>query len=600
MIGKKRIACDANKHKDSKRLMRKTHLSMEKIEKEKNMEDLCSLKKTPELLFHQLYEIKYEQNNVSSEIRSFFTDNDIFKLAEEAINRDCEIYQVEVVVEKIGIVRFFNIDTFISYIKALHKNNKDYYPCCLDSIFSKIATDYPAEALLLREEIKKLDYSFVPQGILLLVNDNSKLSVDEKYEYALTLVNSNIETQYMAGYVIIEKCICNACFSKKQDAINLFHSAIKSKKDKELHAIVRPACNLSLREATLQDDIFFLRKINDPYINNNISIFLFQNSKNVASSEYLCKLLLSFTSIQCEFKGIIKNIDFVLMDLAASSFNLCIDFITKWIEDSDYKKSSNSFDEIWNSFCSDLNFINQSFIIYTRFLLNDNSLYHKAVAEIIHGLIIHKNYSFHFDKDIIEKSNKEDIIFLCRKLLGNIYDIKTLCELFDSILQIKINDEEITNIIINIFFRLASEYRLPVLQYFKEKQLSEDNNLNQVYNRIIPDLERICEINTKKKQFPELAATYEQRTAVAKKNSEDDEELMNIANSKSVIMRLIKPVKLLYGQGFSYNLNDSSKSITSNFARYEESFYLSKKDIFCPVHSEMERFFFRIAKRGAK
>ncbi|MBO4640698.1 MAG: hypothetical protein J5710_13175 [Treponema sp.] len=402
----------------------------------------------------------------------------------------------------------------------------------------------------------------------------------------------------MAGYVIIEKCIYNDSFSRKQEALNLFHSSIRSKKEKELHAIVRPACNMSLRETVLQDDVFFLRKMNDPYINNYISIFLFQNSKKVASTEYLCKLLFSYTSMQCKFKGIIKNIDFVLMDLAESNFNLCIEFISKWIVDSDYKNCDNSFVKIWSSVCSNLNFINQSFVIYTRFFLNDNYLYHKAAKEIIHELAIHKNHTFHFDKDTINKANKEDIIFLCRKLLGNIYDIKTLCELFESILQIKLDDEEITNIIINVIFRLASEYRFPVFQYFKDKQTSEDNRLNEVYNRILPDLERICEINTKKKQFPELVATYEQRTAVAKKNSEDDKELMKLANSESVIMSMFKPVKLLYGQGFSYNLNDSSKSITSNFVSYEESFYISKKDIFCPVHSEMERFFCRIAKRG--
>lgn len=564
------------------------------------MKELSALIQSSKTLFNHLYEVINEQNTASKEITSFFTANDIFKLAEEAINEDCDIFQVEVVVEKIGIISSFNIESIINYIKALYKNTKEYYPCSLESIFTTIATEYPDDALLLIEEIKKLDYNYVPQGLILLINDNSKLSSDEKYEYGLNFINSSIETQYLAGYVIIEKCICNDSFSKKQEALNLFHSAIKSKNDNKLHAIVRPVCNISLSEMTFQDYVFFLREMNDPYINNYISFFLFHNSKNVASSEYLCKLLFSFTSMQCEFKGIIKNIDFVLMDLVEKNFNLCIEFISKWIVDSDYKNCDNSFVKIWSSVCSNLNFINQSFVIYTRFFLNDNYLYHKAAKEIIHKLSIHKNHAFHFDKDIIEKSNKEDIIFLCRKLLGNIYDIEILCELFDSILQIKVNDEEITNIIINVIFHLASEYRFPVFQYFKDKQASEDNRLIEVYKRILLDLERICEINADKNQFPELVASYEQRTAVAKKNSEDDKELMKMANSESVIMSIFKPVKLLYGKGFSYNLNDSSKSITSNFVSYEESFYISKKDIFCPVHSEMERFFCRIAKRGKK
>ena len=266
-----------------------------------------------------------------------------------------------------------------------------------------------------------------------------------------------------------------------------------------------------------------------------------------------------------------------------------------------YQKCNISFFEIWHSLCSSLDFEKQSFILYTKFFLKDNFDYHKAASEIIHGLEIHKNHTFHFDKDVIEKSSKDDIIFLCRKLLGHIYDIKTLCELFDSILQIKVNDETITNIIINVIFRLASEYRFPVLKYFKERLFSvEDDSIKKVYNEIIPRLEKICKIKDTEKQFPELVATYEQRAAVTKKRNEDNKELIKNANSKSIVMNLCKPVTILYGQGFCYNIDDKTESKSTNFAKFEESFYLSKKDIFCPVHSEMERFFFRIAKRGDK
>ena len=384
-------------------------------------------------------------------------------------------------------------------------------------------------------------------------------------------------------------------------SIDLFHIVINSKKEKELHAVVRPLCNLALRETSFQDDVFIIREKNNSYINNYISIFLFQNSKLIVSSEYLCKLLLSFSSIQCEYKDIIRKIDFVLMELTKTNFNLCTEFITKWIEDSDYQKSNIPFFEIWHSLCSSLDFEKQGFIIYTRFLLKDNAVYHKAASEIIHGLEMHQHHTFCFDKDVIEKSDKDDIIFLSRKLLGYIYDIKTLCELFDSILQIKLNDETITNIIINVIFRLASEYKYPVLKYFKERQLSvEDDCIKRVYNETIPNLEKICEIKNKEKQFPEFVATYEQRAAVTKKRNEDNEELIKNTNSKSVVMSIFKPVTILYGQGFCYNVDDKSESKSSNFARFEESFYLSKKDIFCPVHSEMERFFFRIAKRGEK
>ena len=65
-------------------------------------------------------------------------------------------------------------------------------------------------------------------------------------------------------------------------------------------------------------------------------------------------------------------------------------------------------------------------------------------------------------------------------------------------------------------------------------------------------------------------------------------------------MSIIKTVTILYGQGCCYNMEDGSQSRSSKFASIEESFYLSKKDIFSPVHSDIERRIFRNAKRGEK
>ena len=182
------------------------------------MSELNSLKETPKTLFEHLYDIIEKQNPVSSDIKTFFINNDIFELSKEALRDGCDIYQVEIVVDKIGIVKDFEIKTIVSYIKALFKNNKEYYPLHLNSLLSKIAVVYPGKALLLADEIEKLNYVFVPDGIFSLINDNSSLSVDEKYEYALTFINSNIEKQYMAGYSIIEKCIYADSFSRKQEA----------------------------------------------------------------------------------------------------------------------------------------------------------------------------------------------------------------------------------------------------------------------------------------------------------------------------------------------------------------------------------------------
>ncbi len=438
------------------------------------------------------------------------------------------------------------------------------------------------------------------EEIFSFINDDPNLSIEEKYQQAITLINSNIENQYLAGYAILENCVSNQDFSKKGDAIDFLQKLLNTKKDFELQRIVRIFCNCSLIDSEIQKEVFELRTKNDPYSNYAISQFLFLNSKQITKSDYLKKLFLTFTTIACEYKGIINSLDFILMDLCKTDFYLFFEFITKWIVESDFRKSDISFSDIWQSFFSSLNFETHTTYIYSCYFLHDDYIYHKVAAEIIlkTGIISEKH--FQFDNKIIQECTKEDIIFLCRKLLGHIYDIEKLCELFDSILQIKVDNNSITRIIIDVFIRLCSEYGFPVLQYFKKKDISDDSTISGIYKKLVTLLDNTCKKNINREDFPELFSTYEQKAAVSRKRQDENKEIIKNANSKSVIMNLVKPVTILYGKGFCYKMPDNPKSETSNFSKIEQSFYLSKKDIFCPVDSEMERFFFRIAKRGDK
>ncbi len=285
------------------------------------MINLDSLKQKPADLFEFLTDELNKLDTVPLEITSFFEINDIFELAESAIDNNCSILTVQNVINKIGINKEFELNIFLNFLKALHKNNESYFPWFTTDLFSKIAKQYPDKAILLIDSIKELDYQLVPEAIATIVINNDNLSPNQKYDYALLFIKSGLEKQYLAGYAIIEKCVLNDSFTRKNEAITLLKESLSIKENSELASAVKAACNLSISEKELQNDIFLIRKNNNPSTNKVISTFLFLNSKAIIESEFLKKLFLTFTNIPCEYKGIISDLDFILMDLLKTDLN---------------------------------------------------------------------------------------------------------------------------------------------------------------------------------------------------------------------------------------------------------------------------------------
>lgn len=563
------------------------------------MINLESLKQNPANLFDSLSDELNKTDTLPTNITSFFEINDIFELAESAIDNNCSILTVQNVINKIGINKEFELDIFLNFLKALHKNNESYFPWFTTDLFSKIVKQYPDKAILLIDSIKELDYQLVPEAIATIVINNDNLSPNQKYDYALLFIKSGIEKQYLAGYAIIEKCVLNNSFARKNEAISLLKESLSTKENSELASAVKAACNLSISEKELQNDIFLIRKNNNPSTNKVISSFLFLNSKAILESEFLKKLFLTFTNIPYKSKEIISNLDFILMNLLKTDFELFFDFITKWIDESDFKNNSISFCEIWSSFLSSLDFNKQVAFIYTTYFLKDEIEYHRVAADIIHNKGIMSEYIFNLDEEIIKKCDVDDIIFLCRKILGHIYDIKIMCDLFNSLLRIKIQDKRIVKIVTDIIITLSDDYGFPVLEYVKKQINSEIPDMAEIYKSILPSVEAYSE-KKNKLSYPELLANYEQKVTISRKKVEEYKEIAKKTESKSVFLKLVKHVKILYGKGFCFTTDNAPESKTSTFSKIEHSFYCSKRDFFCPVDSEMERFFFRIAKRGEK
>lgn len=520
---------------------------------------------------------------------------DLFEILNKADNQT-SAYKLANLLKELPVSCILNFDTFHQYIT---NGDSVFNRASTSELIEKISFDSAKNNTFLGL-FEKDTFDTVDYFLSLLVYNNPDNSFDSKIEKAKSYINSDNEKHIIAGFRIIERCIQDKSFDKKDELIGWLLAYYNNSSGRKLEILVTAMCNLYPQENIFKDTIIEAKNKNEPQLNMIISTFLWRDNSHIQDREFFSKLLKSYENTNCEYRGIIHNLDFLLMDLFDKDFELFFDFFTNWISKSDYGRQSKSLCKIWSSLFSHIKMSQKAPFIYTSYLLEDDFEYHKAATDIIREISIFHKVSIELDSEIIKNCNIDDIVFICRKILGYFIDIDDTCKLFDSILQIKFDDKQICSTMINTYITLAADYGYPILKYFKLKDLSEKSDINVIYKKIITNIEKILEAKNQTEVFPELEATYEQRTTVIRKNYEENKEIAKLADTESVILSLVKPVKTLYGKGCCYSLNNSEKTQAMVFSQIEQSFYISSKDIFCPVDREIERVIFRIAKRGEK
>ena len=520
---------------------------------------------------------------------------DLFKILNKADNQ-ASAYKLANLLKELPASCILNFDTFHQYII---NGDSVFNRASTSELIEKISFDSAKNNTFL-ELFEKDTFDTVDYFLSLLVFNNPDNSFDSKIEKAKSYINSDNEKHIIAGFRIIERCIQDKSFDKKDELIGWLLAYYNNSSGRKLEILVTAMCNLYPQENIFKDTIIEAKNKNEPQVNMIISTFLWRDNSHIQDREFFSKLLKSYENTNCEYMEIIHNLDFILMDLFDKDFELVFDFFTNWISKSDYGRQSKSLCKIWSSLFSHIKMSQKASFIYTSYLLEDEYEYHKAATDIIREISIFHKLSIELDSEIIKNCNIDDIVFICRKILGYIIDVDDICKLFDSILLIKFDDKQICSTIINAFITLADDYGYPVIKYFKQKDLSEESSKNTMYNYIVKTLEKLLESRKKIEHFPELEANLEQRTTIIRKQFEESKEIAKSTREDSVVMKIFKPVQILYGNGSCYSFNNSEETKAIPFAKFEQSVYFSNKDIYCPVDSEIKRVLFRIAKRGEK
>jgi hypothetical protein len=578
-----------------------------------NTEDLLTYTSDPSLFFSELTDFRRDSQEDGQKLRpeilvSLHEEHniDICDLAVQAVQKGTSAFDVMDIIDGNLFDLTNSAENLITYWEVLYEKAKNDLAAGLQ--FDPFKNISDRHTVLLKEVISKLksiQKEFVPGYLSMLIKNVPFLSPFEKYAEARTLCNDEKVEQCMAGIQLMTMLITTDMISddEKKDGISVLYDLINKDNEKLESILVWAVCQIYQKQPT-EDALHIihgLRIKGKPESIYNISQFLSSNEKLLPSDEHLQSLFLTLTDTKCELKGIIRNLDYILMNLLKSDFDLCYSFFCGWIEKSDYRRCSERICDIWEAFC------NQIFsddvrlqIILLRFFNSDNPVYHKAVSDIVEDCFSHNKKELSFSVAELAACTIDDIKYILRKILGYVIFSEQVCSLCFSLAEIFADNKNILDMIYHLFADdLCREYPLYVKEYFERKKQSPTKKENLVIfiKDILQRTNQYIRFREQLKPLKELKVSYSMRIELARKRQQQQNEIEKKSENRSLLFNLLTNVSIKYGTGSTMYFNNKYGEL-SHMHEISVEFTQPCSEVFSSVDAAMIRYDYQRAKRG--
>jgi len=470
---------------------------------------------------------------------------------------------------------------------------------------ANLAKEQPKFARELLEDLIKSGEPFVVGYISTIFENLPDIGIEDLHSEILTLI-SHIEEPVVQGAVIV---LGNLKYDIKSNKVIIektfiaFDGLLERNSESINQAITSSLGELYYLGFEAQSRLLALSKRNDPQICFQISRFLFIQYKNLTNDDWFKEVLMTLSSTHCQYKGIIDNLDHVLYGLLGTESNqsLVECFFTEWLLNSDYHRIEHKLDSLFGSTLSKLSEDAVLFdTLVTKYFNHDNYKVNQAASELIRYSNLYKKRSINLDQSIIKSLDLDDVLYICRKILGYLLDVKTLCSLIYSVLTAKPKDKNVKSLVRDIFLnQIGMDYPGTTLEFLKEKLSATDLTveLESTLKDIIDVLESHQKRITSLPRLNELFVPQRLSYQISLEKSKNMNKAMEEAQEGSITSLIATKIPLKYGRSwFSYR-NDKYCS-PSNLSSVSHSIEIPRSEIDNPVSASMKRAGFRIAKRG--
>jgi hypothetical protein len=470
---------------------------------------------------------------------------------------------------------------------------------------ANLAKEQPKFARELLEDLIESGEPFVVGYISAILENLPNIGIEDLHNEILTLI-SHIEEPVVQGAVITLGNLKYDINTHKEiiDKTFIAFDGLLEKNSEAINqAIASSLGELYYLGIEAQSRLLALSKRNDPQICFQVSRFLVSHYKGIINDEWFKELLMTLSATHCQYKGIIDNLDHVLYSLLGTESNQSLFecFFTAWLINSDYQQNEQKLDSLFGSTLSKLSKNSVFFdALVTKYLNHDNYKVNQAAAVLIRYSNLYKNRPICLDQSIIESFDIDDVLYICRKILGYLFEVKTLCSLIYSVLTAKAKDTNVKGLVHNIFLNhIAMDYPGTTLEFLKERLSIVDlpKELESTVRNIVDALESRQKILNSLPRLNELFVPTRYSYQISLEESKNMSKAMEKAQEGSITSMIATKIPLKYGKSwFSYR--NGKYCSPSNLSSFSHSIEVPRSEIDNPVSASMQRVGFRMARRG--
>jgi len=493
-----------------------------------------------------------------------------------------------------------NIDSTINLIKFASEKGK----CNITVLITQLYSKQPKFVSELLSTLIQFDEPFI---IDYVANINISLSVnhfEETYENLIKqTAHKSLFLQQGAIYAL-----GNLDYSEKDNSIlintiEVLTSKMESKSFDVLRFIAISFGNLLKYSDIIPSKLFKLKDMDIDEINYEISFILFKESKDHNKKDWFRDLLMLFIDTPDESINIIRNLDYAISDLVKSNDNnFVFNFLNNWFSQKKRviknAKFKTQFDSILDALTDNQKLLEN---IITQFFNNDNYVFHNIASQILEKNYFQTQIEIQMDCKVLTKLNYNDHMFICRKIIGYVFDNKTICSLLFSFLNLTTPENKTKDLIYSFFLYLLAINDPPTTKTFFENKLKNEG-INESQKHLctigIDMIQKHFDSLTNLPILKEFVLPQKYYYQANREKNIQMNKTMGKKENQPVLFQFITKTPLKFGRGwFTYNEQIEDYSNISYLSKVSHSITFPFSEISYPVDNSLLRFNFRVAKR---
>lgn len=531
---------------------------------------------------------------------------DICDFAVKAIDSGFSCFDTHLILEHAIPLMELNVKSTSHYLSKIFDGMQgDLMSGRQYQAIANLAKEQPNLARALLDNLINTGEPFVAGYIAKIYENLPNIKIEDLHSEILTLISHSEESVVQGAVIVLGNLKYDIINDKEiiEKTFDTFDRLLATNSEYMNQAITCSLGELCYLGDEAKSRLLDLSRKNNPQICFQISRFLFLHYKNLFNDDWFKEVLMTLSATPCQYKGIIDNLDLVLYGLLGTENSqiLVECFFTEWLLNSDYQKSEHKLDSLFGSTLSKLSEDAVFFdTLVTKYFNHDNYKVNQTASELIRYSNLYKKRSISLDQSIIKSLDIDDILYICRKILGYLFDVKDLCSLIYSILTAKPKDPNVKGLVRDIFLKqIGMDYPGTTLQFLKEKLSATDltEELESTLRDIIDALESHRNMIKSLPRLNELFVPQRLSYQISLEESKNMNKAMEAAQEGSITSLIATKIPLKYGRSwFSYR--DGKYCSPSNLSSFSHSVEIPRSEIDNPVSASMKRAEFRMAKRG--